>query len=439
MRNLTRVGRGLGMVGAATLALGLAAPAAYADYGPTKSDVVGVGSDTVQYAADFIADGDHLGDAGYNAAGNVNRLVNMDATPDSNARLAYGSSGLGPNCGPGTGSTSGTGTQTTTHSDTPCTLNPSLVLRAGRNPVQRPNGSGAGVKLLWQRDTAAPHLVDYARASDSAGNILGSTVSLTGLDSIQIGTDPLAILKASTSNAPVLSTAQLNAIYTCSSTAATWNQVGGTATTTIIPVLPQVGSGTRSSFLKALGNGTAITPGACVKTAEENDPTAIYAFGSSADTIEPMSGGRLNLFQGKLGNGTGNNGTGTPITYFNDPSCGALVTTAPCPQAINPAVTLTTTGTASDGAAAFSINRPLYIYFRDSDVSSSTPYQPGSSLNFVRTLFYNPCSTGLTGCVTVSGTTYGPGGPPYYAQAAGQALISAAGINPTYVFNANGP
>jgi hypothetical protein len=102
-------------------------------------------------------------------------------------------------------------------------------------------------------------------------------------------------------------------------------------------------------------------------------------------------------------------------------------------------VKLVTSGATSDGSTAFLINRPLYIYFRDSDVTSTTAWQPGSTLNAVRTLFYNPCLTGMTGCVTVGGQTFGPGGPPFIDTAPGQADVSAAGIVPAYVPNPGGP
>ena len=40
---------------------------------------------------------------------------------------------------------------------------------------------------------------------------------------------------------------------------------------------------------------------------------------------------------------------------------------------------------------------------------------------------------------TGTGTiTYGPGGAPYYASSAGQALISASGAKPTYIYDATG-
>jgi hypothetical protein len=155
-----------------------------------------------------------------------------------------------------------------------------------------------------------------------------------------------------------------------------------------------------------------------------------------------MSGGRLNLFLGLLNNGT-SNGVGG---YFKDPSCplqdinaGSPAACAAASNTISPAVQLITTGTPSDGNALFDVSRPLYIYFRDSDVTSATAWQPGGTLNAVRTLFYNPCLSGQTGCVTVGTQTFGPGGPPYIDTSAAQADIAAAGITPVYVPTVGGP
>ena len=71
--------------GVFAVALGIASPA-YADYGPSGTDIVGVGSDTVQNIANFVADGDQNGDFGYNAADNPDKWVSFDATPDANDR-----------------------------------------------------------------------------------------------------------------------------------------------------------------------------------------------------------------------------------------------------------------------------------------------------------------------------------------------------------------
>jgi hypothetical protein len=446
MRIMTKAKVGLGAVGAITLTVGLVAPAAYADYAPGPKDVVGVGSDTVQDIGDFIADGDFLGDLGWNASA-VNKVVNFDATADANTRLAYSTDGGagGINCSPGTGATAGTANQNVKHAETnACTLNPTIVLRAGLSPVQRPNGSGGG-KNAWLNDTTTPYKIQYVRAS-AAYNSQAAFVTAFGTggaDAAQVGTDPLAILSTGTAganptNAVPLSASQLNTIYSCTQSPAggvghttEWVDVGGTSTDSIIPVLPQLGSGTRSRFLSDI---SLTTPGTCVKTAEENDPTYLTTTSNPDDTIEPMSGGRLNLFLGNLGTG-GSNGVGG---YFKDPSCIFKATTPTACVSPNNTISVSdtkfwTTGTPSAGGAILNDQRPLYIYFRDSDVNSTTAFEPGSTLNWVRSLFYNPCSGAghTTGCVTIGTTTYGPGGVPFYQTSSGQALIAAAGVDPT--------
>jgi len=67
---------------------------ARADYAPAPytsasgaGDVLCVGSDTVQYVGDFMADGDSHAHAGFNAAKPTYKFVNIDATADANARL----------------------------------------------------------------------------------------------------------------------------------------------------------------------------------------------------------------------------------------------------------------------------------------------------------------------------------------------------------------
>jgi ABC-type phosphate transport system substrate-binding protein len=424
---IRKIATGIGGAVVLTATLALLSPSAYADYGPSSNDVVGVGSDTLQASGNFVADGDYTGDSGYNTGGNLNKFISIDATADANTRLAYGTLGVGSGttaaanpCSPGNGGTQGTGNQTATHTgDKPCTLNPTVVLRAGLSPVQRPNGSGAGYNLL-KADTSAGGtgngLVDFARASSARGvNAL--------FDSLQIGNDPLGMLTAATTNATNgLSIAQLKNIYSC--TVTNWNQVG-TGAGVIVPLMPQVGSGTRSYFEGQIGL-TDSTLGSCVQNVEENDPEAISASSSAANAIEPMSQSRLYLFQGKLSDGTASGVAG----YFKDPSCVADSTTAPgCTTnlTLSPSVKLWTTavtGTATptDAGALFYPTRPLYIYFRHADIASTKPFQPGNALNWVKTMLYNP-----------SGST------PYWCSGAGAADISAAGIIPACVYTPGGP
>jgi hypothetical protein len=508
-----------GAVGALAFSLLTAAPAS-ADYAPNPSDVVGVGSDTVQYAIDFLADGDYNNDTGANL-GNRNKIVNFDATPDANARLAYGAFGLNgtsaatSNCAPGTGGSNGSGNMNTTHTgDRPCVLNPTIVLREGQRPVQRPNGSGAGFNALKADVAAATHNIDFARASSAR------TPGGTTYDSVTIGTDDLAMLVSSTTHAVPLTKDELASVYNC--TVTDWATFGSTAGT-IYPILPQVGSGTRSSFIGNIGL-TEADLGACVVNAEENDAEAIDGAGVNAiNALEPMSSGRLNMYLGK-----DSGGTSIGAGYFNDPSClyatakaatgvfgactvagvtltpnvqyfnsttpfvrnatttatgaaAALTITVASTAGISAGMTATGTGISTAPAAvvasvnqvtkvvtfgagqvntgavsgsvsftgsvtAYKATRNMYIYFRDADVNGTSAFQPGGTRNWVRTLFYNPCSgTTITGAgipsagnACTGGGLYGPGGAPSVALASGQTLISASGIVPSYAFTIGG-
>jgi hypothetical protein len=434
MHVLTKVG--VGAVGAVTLSLGLIAPAAYADSAPGPGDVVGVGSDTVQYAIDFLADGDPSGNTGFNQLGNINRIFNFDATADANARLTYGNAGAAGPCAPGTGTGQGTGNATTTNTGTPCVQNSTIVLRAGTLPVRRPNGSGDGTTAI-----KGSTKVNFTRASSAQGSSLGAT-----FDSVQLGNDKLAMLTAATTNAPALSVAQLKLIYLC--TATHWNDAAlqpaaGASADTIIPVLPQAGSGTRKSFLADISVTEAqiAANGGCTKTGEENDPTIPSQFATPQDVITPMSYPRLLMWQGKDSTGAANGFGG----FFHDPSCKFGDTTtnpAACAQSaqvLNPSVSEVLTGTPTDGGAVYTDNRALYVYFRDSDVNSTKAFEPGSTLNWVRTLFYDPCAPNPIATCTGPGSVYGPAGPPYIAQGAGQTEIQQAGITPTYVPVIGGP
>jgi ABC-type phosphate transport system substrate-binding protein len=366
-------------VGAIVAGLVIPASSAVADPAPGSGDIVGVGSDTVQYLIDFGADGDTSGDGGYNSAGNLNRLINFDATPDANARAAYAE-----------GSTS----------NSPISLNPTIVLRAGTHPVLRPNGSGAGIAAL---DIDSAGEINFARMSRppkaSEQATAAATTGVGTLRVVQLATDSLAMATATSTNAPALSTAQLKLIYTCTDT--TWNQVGGTSSATIIPVIPQSGSGTRSTFEGDIGI-TDSQVGSCVRVGEENDPYSLYINSAGAtqstanpNVIAPFSGGRLNLYQ-----------TG----YFNDPS--KAYGTAQ--SALAPTVTLATTGSPTDGNPIYNDVRGLYVVFRNSDYSSATPFQPGGTKNWVNTLFASPSGT------------------PFFKSGAGQALLTAAGVTPAY-------
>jgi ABC-type phosphate transport system substrate-binding protein len=358
-------------------ALALAAPLvtlvsvghAYADYAPQPSDVVGLGGDTPQYAVDFVFNGDVAGDTGYNLS-KVNRAVYFDAVPDGNGRAAY--------------------TNNVTTGANSVALNATDVLRAGSSPVQRNQSSGAGLTALLA-DTGATETINFV-ASASLPSAAQQTAAGTNgwgfLHVVEIGTDSVGILASSgttPTNAPAnLSISQLLSIYTGAAT--TWNQVGGTSTASIVPEIPPSSSAIYKTLIADLttaNGGTAPTLSSSVKTVEQNDPSVVS---SNPNAIVPFSVGRLSLW---------NSG------YFHNPA-----TVFPGGGSISPGASL---------IAGYTSPITDYIIFRNSDLASTTPFQPGGTLNWAQTLFSN------------SG-----GSTPFFGRAAAQTLLTAAGITPNY-------
>jgi hypothetical protein len=364
-------------IGATALSIGTAVPA-FADYGPSGTDVVGIGGDTPQYDVDFGADGDINGDLGYNAANNVNKLVNFDATADSNGRTSYLN-----------GSTLAAAKP----------ANPTIVLRAGTAPVQRPQSTTAGISAL-NADTGAVQKIDYVRVGRLPTAAEQNTAGSHGwgfLHVVQLGTDTLRIAANATTNAPAgLSTAELISIYSGSVTK--WNQLPGNSggsSDTIIPLIApstSVINTTLLADLKAANGGTAITLGSNVQTVEQNDPTAITASSAPADTIVAFSAARLNLWN-----------TG----YFHSPN-----TVYPGGPSLTPGIQLLS-GSAPDGSAAYGSTLTHYVIFRQSDTTDAA-WQPGSTKNWVQALFSDPS------------------GSPFFKKPAGASLLAAAGITPAY-------
>lgn len=380
-----RISRSLAVGASCALGLTMAigSSPAFADYGPQAGDVVGVGSDTVQNAGDFIADGDTLGDAGYNAAGNVNRMINFSATADANDRAVYGNS-----------------------AGSSVAMTPTVILRAGTHPVGRPNGSGSGMNALVA-DTAGT-TINYVRSS-SVSAITGVAASVSGgVHAVKIATDDLLMAAATTTNAVAVTGSQLVSIYTCATT--DWNAINSSAPvgSTIVPEIPQSGSGTGKTFLadlKTFNGGTAPVIGSCVKTVEENDPSSITTppAGTANNVIAPFSSGRKKLFD---------NG------YFLTPAAfpGGSALTSGIQLLYGTQTADACTAPVAGQSVAYCDTRGLFIAFRQNDATSATPWQPGSTRNWVKTLFW-------------TGTTT----KPFVQTSGGQALIAAAGVTPTYV------
>jgi ABC-type phosphate transport system substrate-binding protein len=210
---------------------------------PVDSDIVGVGSDTSQFALSYLADGkDAI--AGYNAGKTAARLVSFDAT--------------------------GGGT---------------IVLKQGSAAVTRPNGSGAGKALLYGAGNNPD--VDYARSSSA----VNATEKSAGLFAFPFAKDTLALATAKTSSAPTtIAPADMVKIY--NGTYTNWNQVPGGTAGVIAPKIPQAGSGTRSFFtdqLKAANGGVAVTLAPTVVEVQEHDPASIQ---NDANAVAPFSVGR---------------------------------------------------------------------------------------------------------------------------------------------------
>jgi ABC-type phosphate transport system substrate-binding protein len=387
MRTSARLG--IAAAVAVGVSLSLATPA-LADYGPAPLDVVGAGSDTVQNIMNFAADGKGA-TPGFNTSGNKYKLVSLDATGDANDRTVYGRS-----------------------STTPLKL--TVEYRAGKSPQQRANGTGSGYAALLQ-DTAvgSAETINWIRGSrlPNAGEITtasGISGWGGGLHVIKIATDDLLMAAATTTNAVPLTGAQLVDVYTCTTT--NWSTFGGTAGT-IVPFIPQSGSGTGDTFrtdLAAANGGVAPTIGGCVQTSEENDPAAIAG---NPNAIEPMSSGRKALFDsGFFHDPTVAFPTATSISsgvQLLYGSGGTAQTPNACIKPTNPAGTGNT--------LTYCNTRGLYVAWRESDNTFATPWQPGGTRNWVQTLFWRAVGDGT----------------PYVKTLGGQAAIAAGGVTATWV------
>jgi ABC-type phosphate transport system substrate-binding protein len=238
----------------AAAAIAMAAAPALADPPsgtvPKASNIVGVGSDTIQNVMDQFSHD-------YNASHTANKLYSWDAT------------------NPTTGA-----------------VHDSIVDKSGCSAIPRPNGSSEGITALTtENGTTSGHpCIDFARSSRDRTSTDPAYAS-GGIAFVDLAGDGVTWAANSTTNAPAtLTPKQLAGIYECTIT--NWSQVGGKSGA-INAFLPQTGSGTRAFFLTALGGGTAITPGSCVSspsTLEENE--GVDSVLAGPNTIFPYSVGK---------------------------------------------------------------------------------------------------------------------------------------------------
>jgi hypothetical protein len=172
----------------------------------------------------------------------------------------------------------------------------------------------------------------------------------------------------------------------------------------------------------------AVTLGGCVGGGDDLDPAGITSLANttvnpeggpactpncSADAIMPFTLSRWNMWSGLAGGG----GPPPGVGYFHDPTVAY-----PGGAALNPGIKLLT-GTPTDGHPVYNSTYNLSIVYRWIDQVSPTPWLPGGSLNWAKTLFCNP------GGVTT----------PFFQTAAGKTLIEEAGADPTTQSCLNAP
>jgi ABC-type phosphate transport system substrate-binding protein len=242
MRKLNRLLAGVTtMAAAAALVAGTIATASAAPNDPSKTPslttLAGVGSDTVTPLFDNGIPGGQKGTLvhDYNATKPGNPVASWDAV------------------NPATGASDQViTTKALNSSDKSCQLD-------------RPDGSSAGITALNadQTDTnkangQVVYCIDYARSS-RAPKTTGREDAFVALMRDAIDWSYPKVKGEANPQPTTLDKAQLFDIYTCKLTK--WSQVGGKSSATIGVVIPQSGSGTRSSWLTELGiSSTTVEP-----------------------------------------------------------------------------------------------------------------------------------------------------------------------------------
>lgn len=268
-----RASRIIPLAGAVIAVLGLGVGTALADPSstPPAQSIVAVGSDTLTPTFDqFSTD--------YNATSPTYPLYSWDAT--------------------------GTSTSIETKNNTAC------------NGITRPNGSGAGISSVstspsFTSGGTSYKCMDLARSSRA----LAST-DPTNMAQDVIGEDLISYSYLPGGHIPSnLTPTELTAIFSCNAslinssfgdTPVTENEIGGTGSDQVMPVIPQSSSGTRQTWLTTdlgLSNTTinscvtngAYTSGGTTTTIEENEGTnpvfSASTNANAADVIFPYSGG----------------------------------------------------------------------------------------------------------------------------------------------------
>jgi ABC-type phosphate transport system substrate-binding protein len=330
-------------VAAATLAAGAGAALADPSSSPAVTSIVSVGSDTTQYLSDqFSTD--------YNKTSPTNPYDSWDAVNPS---------------------TGGAGDTIKTKNDANCSLS-------------RPNGSGAGITQLQQKLKATngtDYCVDLARSSRNI-----KTGDGTGIASVLFAKDLITYATNSGGNGVSnLTDTDLTAIFECNASLikstysgpVTWNEVGGTSTDAIVPVLPQSSSGTRSQWLSDIA---VTTPGSCVVNGSYNSTTIEENEGTNAVYT---STGNPSGYKDVLGIFSGGSYVSQVYTKYSPDEHGTLVL-----QDIDSKAPLTSSNTINtSGLSAFPATyiRGLYLVTLNAGTASA-PKVPTSPIDLTKFL-----------------------------------------------------
>lgn len=181
-----------------------------------------------------------------------------------------------------------------------------VTLKKGCKSFARPDGSSAGILALTTenandgkaggRETTC---IDYARSSRDRQSS-DPQYKKGGVAFVTLAGDAVTYATQPKSNAPKsLTPHQLFEIYTCK--VRNWKALGGRSGT-IMPFIPQTGSGTRAFFLTAIGFGAMQTPSKCVSdlptkavpggTLEENEGINPALNKDKANVVFPYSVGK---------------------------------------------------------------------------------------------------------------------------------------------------
>jgi ABC-type phosphate transport system substrate-binding protein len=128
--------------------------------------------------------------------------------------------------------------------------------------INRPDGSGAGVKALRDDIAANTHCLDFARSSSKPNSTTGQFTF------IPFGLDAVTLAKKTGSTLPAnVTTQQLQRAYNCQNETTGATLPAGTFPTingvTVHPLVPQPGSGTRKFWASTLGFNADTLP-SCV-------------------------------------------------------------------------------------------------------------------------------------------------------------------------------